>query len=381
MKDFQLRNDTKLLFRSEPEKELQEFTAGKKVLFIYGSGSAKRNGCYDDVKNAVAKSGGTLYEAGNSRSSDLKMLQFEIKKVFFKFKNKIAILLLLIILIVTSILTMNRVEYVDMDGNRYSGFAAAKNLRAEQNKWAGYLTEDVFADVVKENRQINNSSEALSDDIVEQDKAYSRKQAISDICTLINCAFSEWRDYNYYAIDNISAMEAKQVYEKRISSLKKYLDSGEETFTEAQKKFLIHQYENLKTPFYYEYIGGWIVILRDKSNNLSLFPARYSAYLPFLSSLFSLRKPDNNSLNPDRTYSPSLRNFCIFYIPHGNYIFSLAVFRRQNIPNELPNRPSLHYTAHLLPDFHILYKPDILQFPSASQNPAWCISLSDAPFP
>lgn len=66
MKDFQLRNDTKLLFRNDPAKDLQELTAGKKALFVYGGGSVKRNGCYDDVKNAIAKSGGTLYEAGGS---------------------------------------------------------------------------------------------------------------------------------------------------------------------------------------------------------------------------------------------------------------------------------------------------------------------------
>ena len=62
MKDFLLRNDTKLLFRNDPAKDLQELTAGKKVLFVYGGGSVKRNGCYDDVKNAIVKSGGTLYE-------------------------------------------------------------------------------------------------------------------------------------------------------------------------------------------------------------------------------------------------------------------------------------------------------------------------------
>ena len=193
------------------------------------------------------------------------MLQFEIKKVFSKFKNKMAMILLLIILIVTSILTMNRVEYIDTDGERSSGIAAARKLRVEQNKWAGYLTEDVFAEAVKENEQINNSKEALSDDIAAQDKAYAKKQGISDICNLIICAFSEWRDYNYYAIDNVSLEEAKQVYEKRISSLKEYLDSGEETFTDEQKNFLIQRYENLKTPFYYEYIGGWSALLQNMS--------------------------------------------------------------------------------------------------------------------
>lgn len=66
MKDFQLRNDTKLLFRNDTARDLQELTAGKKVLFVYGGGSVKKNGCYDDVKNAIEKSGGTLYEAGGS---------------------------------------------------------------------------------------------------------------------------------------------------------------------------------------------------------------------------------------------------------------------------------------------------------------------------
>lgn len=212
------------------------------------------------------------------------MLQFEIKKVFSKFKNRVAMIVLLIIMIATCILTLNRVEYVDADGNASSGIAAARNLRAEQNKWAGYLTEDVFAEVVKENERINNSKEALSDDIQEQDKAYAKKQGISEIVTLINSAFSEWRDYNYYAIDNISAKEAKQIYEKRISALKGYLDSGEEMFTDAEKEFLIQRYENLKTPFYYEYAGGWAALLQ----NISTFILMLALVIGFfVSGIFS----------------------------------------------------------------------------------------------
>ena len=212
------------------------------------------------------------------------MLFFEIKKVFSKFKNKIAMVLLLIILIVTSILTMNRVEYVDTDGGRSSGAAAARKLRAEQNQWTGYLTEDVFTDVILENKQINSSPEAFSEDIMEQDKIYARKQGISDISNLMNYAFSEWRDYNYYIIDNLSAKEAKQVYQKRISSLKGYLESGEETFPDAQKKFLIERYENLKTPFYYEYFGGWSALL----HNISTFLLMLALVIGFLvSGIFS----------------------------------------------------------------------------------------------
>lgn len=193
------------------------------------------------------------------------MLRFEVKKVFSKSKNKIAVIVLFIILIVTSILTINTVEYVDKDGNHSVGISAARNLREEKNKWSGYLTEDVFRAVLEENKTINNSKEALSDDIEEQDKAYAKKQGISGIIDVINNAFSEYRDYNYFAVDNVSSEEVKNIYKKRISILKEWIDSGEETFTEQQKDFLIQQYENLKTPFYYEYADGWAALLQNIS--------------------------------------------------------------------------------------------------------------------
>ncbi len=80
MKDFQLRNDTKLLFRNDPMADLTTFTAGKRVLFVYGGGSAKRNGCYDDVKKAVESAGGILYELGNA-SRELAAIEEGIRLV------------------------------------------------------------------------------------------------------------------------------------------------------------------------------------------------------------------------------------------------------------------------------------------------------------
>ena len=85
------------------------------------------------------------------------MLRFEIKKVFSKTKNRIAVIVLFAILIVTSILTINWVEYVDENGNHSVGISAAKSLREAKNEWAGYLTEDVLKEVLKQNNAINNS--------------------------------------------------------------------------------------------------------------------------------------------------------------------------------------------------------------------------------
>lgn len=78
MKDFMLRNDTKLLFRNDPEEALQELVRGKKVLFVYGGGSALKNGCCDDVRNAVRTGGGTLFEFGNA-SRELTDIENGIK--------------------------------------------------------------------------------------------------------------------------------------------------------------------------------------------------------------------------------------------------------------------------------------------------------------
>ena len=193
------------------------------------------------------------------------MLKFEIKKVFSKPKNKIAVILLFVVLVVTSILTINRVEYVDENGNHSVGITASRNLRETKNKWAGYLTEDTLRKVLEENTAINNSKEALSDDIVEQDKAYAKYQGIAGIVDVINSAFSEFRDYNPYAANSVSADEVGTIYERRISTLENWMNSGEETFTEEEQKFLIQQYENLKTPFYYEYADGWAALLQNIS--------------------------------------------------------------------------------------------------------------------
>ena len=39
------------------------------------------------------------------------------------------------------------------------------------------------------------------------------------------------------------------------------MDSGQERISDAEKECLITQYENLETPLYYEYAGGWKALL------------------------------------------------------------------------------------------------------------------------
>ncbi len=210
------------------------------------------------------------------------MLKYEIKKVFLKGRNKIALLLLAIVLLAVSVMTVNRVEYVDENGGHKTGIAAARNLREEKNKWAGYLTEDVLRDVYRENQAIN--SEYASGSMEDEDKIYQKRQGISSIIDLINNANSPWREYDYYAIDSITEDQAADVYEKRISGLEEWFASGKETFSREQQEFLLSQYKNLDTPFYYEYYDGWAALLQ----NISTFILLLALFIGFfVSGIFS----------------------------------------------------------------------------------------------
>ena len=142
------------------------------------------------------------------------MVRFELKKVFSRFKNKMAVVILCVLMIVVSLLTMNRVYYTDENGNHTSGMQAAKSLREEKNQWRGYVTDKVLKKVLKEREEIYQTKEVLSEENTkEQDKAYAKTQGISSIVEMINTAFSPWRDYDGFAIDRISPEEAARVYE------------------------------------------------------------------------------------------------------------------------------------------------------------------------
>ena len=66
MKDFNFRNDTKLFFRNDIREVVAEETKGHKVMFVYGDGSVKRNGCHDDVVRTLNENGVPFVEFGNS---------------------------------------------------------------------------------------------------------------------------------------------------------------------------------------------------------------------------------------------------------------------------------------------------------------------------
>lgn len=191
------------------------------------------------------------------------MLLFEVKKVLSKPLNRAALLILAAVLIIGSFLTIRDVKYIDAEGNSSTGISAARHLQEEKNQWEGYLTEDVLKSVLQENAEVSASPEAQSDDIQENNKATAMGQGISDIREMINLAFGEINNYDYYRINSVSEDEVGSFYEQRIAGLKNYLNQDEvtEAFSEDEKEWLINKYESLDTPLYYEYADGWKALL------------------------------------------------------------------------------------------------------------------------
>ena len=186
------------------------------------------------------------------------MVKFEIKKVFLRRGNQIAVALLAVLLCVVCFFAGN-ISYVNESGETETGFQAVKKLREEQKEWAGFLDEVKIRKVIEENNKISQTPEAKSEDFQENDKAFHKKQGFQEIRNLLKYAYAEGcRDYNYFRADSLTPEDASKFYENRIVLLKEWLSGeGKALFSETEKEYLIKKYESLQTPFFYDYVEGW----------------------------------------------------------------------------------------------------------------------------
>lgn len=59
-------------------------------------------------------------------------------------------------------------------------------------------------------------------------------------------------------MDSLTEDDAPDFYQNRVRLLEEWLtEEAADQFTEAEKAFLVEQYESLETPLYVEYAVGW----------------------------------------------------------------------------------------------------------------------------
>lgn len=186
-----------------------------------------------------------------------KMLRYELKKIFVKPSGKIALLLLAVLLGVACWFAAD-ITFINEQGNLETGIGAMRKLRAVTKEWAGELTEERLAEVIAENARINALPGYWGDDGWATDIGYGWKQGIYDINAMLCHAFGKFREYDYRIVNSLTPEDAGQFYERRILQLKEWLSGNDgDSFSDKEKEFLIHRFEKLETPLYYDYMTGW----------------------------------------------------------------------------------------------------------------------------
>lgn len=138
------------------------------------------------------------------------------------------------------------------------GISAARKLKELKKEWAGQLTEERLKEVIAENARIQATPEARSRDIQQNNIAYSQRQGLLDIRSMIANSYGGFQEYDYYMIDYLKPEDAGSFYSNRTESLKEYLASPEaEQFSEKEKQFLIEQYADMEVPLKYDDFTGW----------------------------------------------------------------------------------------------------------------------------
>lgn len=189
------------------------------------------------------------------------MLFYELKKIFGRAGGKIALLVLAIGLAVICYSAMLQVSYTDENGDSHTGPAAARELRALKNEWAGPIDETALLRAAEENQRIIASDDYNSEDIQRQNIAYHDMQGFEAIRSLVAGTFDGFNEYNYYRLNTLTTEEAGELYERRINNLKEWLTRPDISFSSAEEDYLVEHYEAMETPLYYEYNDGWETLL------------------------------------------------------------------------------------------------------------------------
>ena len=131
------------------------------------------------------------------------MLYYEFKKIWVKPATKIAMIILAVLLFVVCWSAVRGVYWLDDNHERVYGTEGIQTLKAAKKEWAGTLTEEVIADVIRENTRINETPEALSEDINQQKIAYRWTLGFADIRYMIMRSYCEFQEADYYKPDTL----------------------------------------------------------------------------------------------------------------------------------------------------------------------------------
>ncbi|MCM1149646.1 MAG: hypothetical protein NC319_06130 [Butyricicoccus sp.] len=221
------------------------------------------------------------------------MTRFELKKVFSRRINQIALLVLAALLVAFVVAGVGNVSYYVYDENaedgliRITGHAAAARLRADAEQYEGLLTADALRKVIEDNIEIHSMPQAQSQAIADRNYAYTFSQGYKEIRTLFALAYTPFNEYDYFAIDGLEPEDAERFYDLRRESFLEWLELNKDAtnmYPEEEQEFILQRYDELEMPLLYRPACGWTELF-NKLNSLEIVLVFFLAFL--LSGIFT----------------------------------------------------------------------------------------------
>lgn len=217
----------------------------------------------------------------------MAMVWYEIKRILLRPSCQIALLLLLLMSVRFCIQVMWGSEsayWINEDGQMETGYNAMQKLRAAQKEWSGTLDQELLEKALAELKKAKSEGKAHPED---PDYAFKRCQGLQHIRSLMNQAFKSdyiWKYEDYYLAETVDEGQIPNFYENRVTQLRNWLYDESSVayswFSEAEKQYLIRNYESLETPFEVDYMTGW-----DMAYHVSYYIILYgSIFITFLVS-------------------------------------------------------------------------------------------------
>ena len=135
------------------------------------------------------------------------MLKLELKRIFSKKINVVAIGLVFVLAIIFSGFAITSNRYVDENGNVDTGIMATRKLADNKSPWKGSSTEE------KLEKAIAQYQESMTQSIEEQDATYGTSmQPTDDIRNFMVSVLTPDVDYDESILNQLSNQDIKDFY-------------------------------------------------------------------------------------------------------------------------------------------------------------------------
>lgn len=178
------------------------------------------------------------------------MFNLELKRIFSKKINVIAIGLMLILGVIFSGFAVSSNRYVDESGNVSTGIMSTRKLADNKKQFKGLLTQDKLASIIAQNNKTMKQTPE------ELDNNYGKTiQPIDDIRDFMISVLTPDSEYDTSILNQISEENIQNFYSTYQDNMKIMSDEYGKTF--VQKKYLEKKYNQIKLPLKYEAYGSW----------------------------------------------------------------------------------------------------------------------------